>query len=76
MTATQRWAITVVAGFVCVAIWVLSVVTPPILTVETPYNWFILIAGLAALGINLKDGFQAVQTVDAVNAKFEVEDDK
>ena len=63
VTSPNSWIVTTIAGFILLAVWIASVITPPFLAIGEPLQGVILVAGLAALGIQLTGSFKAVKAL-------------
>ena len=60
--STRNWVVSTIAGFVLLAVWIASIITPPVIALAAPLQAGILVLALGALGIQVAGGFSAVKT--------------
>jgi hypothetical protein len=57
---TRSWVVTTITGYVLLLVWVLSILTPPILHLDGTQQLAVFGLSLGALGINVAQAAKAV----------------
>jgi len=68
MDDTRSWAVKTVAGFVLLAVWIASIISPPIVVLAAPVQAAIFVGALGALGLSVFASGSAVKTVTQIKS--------
>jgi hypothetical protein len=63
--STRTWIIATLTGYILLAIWVASILTNPIVHIDSTVQGTIFLIALGALGISNVTGFQTIKAVQA-----------
>lgn len=73
LSQTQEFVVKVAGGAVAIVLFVLSSLANPVLVIDPTLRIALLIGGLAAFGLAVKQGVSAVQVSQAVSDQYEFE---
>ena len=61
--STRSWIIQTLTGYIFLALWVLSILTPPVVTLSGSLGTVVFGIAVAALGLQVTQSAKAVQSV-------------